>query len=332
MFNRKIALTNSLASALKFLFIVGICSFLITPFTHAETINPSTNADNKKQRVFLIGFAQDTMRNDWRIQQVKAVKKELAKHKNIRFISTDARGQTAKQILDIKKLVKQGIDLLITSPRDAKALAPIVSDTFNKGIPVILLDRKVENNDYTIFIAPDNLSIGKQAGVALGEKLKGKGRVVILEGIPTSTPAIARSEGFKDGLSSYPDISIVATKTANFLRAEAIQVTEEVLKSKIAFDAIYAHSDSMATGARMALNKAGMQAGAITIIGIDYIKEAREAIRNGEQEASFTYPTGGKEGARYAVKILNGKTVPKRIQIRSVKVDKSNVEKVKPIF
>lgn len=287
---------------------------------------------NNQQAPFLVGFAQDTMSNDWRIEQVKAVERGLSNYANVRFIFTDARGQTAKQILDIENLVQQGIDLLITSPRDAKALTPVVSSAYKKGIPVVLLSRKTEGDDYTTFIGPDNLIIAKQAAHVLGEKLQGKGRIAILEGISTSTTAIARTDGFIDGLADYPDLRVVARKPANYLRAKAVQVVEELLKSNIRFDAIYAHSDSMATGARMALMKAGIEPGSILIVGIDYIKEAREAIRKGEQEATFTYPTGGEEGAKYAMDILNGHDVPKRILIPSVMVDKNNVEEVAPIF
>lgn len=330
-FADKIHLAHVLSLANKF-FIVAMYSCFMLSVAQAETAAPEKNADSQKQRMFVIGFAQDTMSNDWRIQQVKAVEKELAKYANVRFIVTDARGQTAKQILDIERLVNQGVDLLITSPRDAKALSPVISNTYKKGVPVVLLSRRVESGDFTTFIGPDNLAIGKQAAIVLAEKLGGKGRVVILGGISTSTTAQARSAGFKNGLSAYPGISIVAEKPANYLRADAIQVIEELLKSNIGFDAIYAHSDGMATGARMALMNAGKKPGSIPIVGIDYIQEAREAIRNGEQEATFTYPTGGKEGAHYAMQILKGETVPKRVQIPSMKVDKSNVEKVKPIF
>lgn len=326
MFNNK----NSINKTLKLAAIFFVSFFMSTVSIEATEL--ANNTANKKQRMFVVGFAQDTMNNDWRAQQVKEVEKVFAEHSNIRFIATDAHAQTAKQILDIKNLVKQGIDLLITSPRDGKALAPVISETFKKGIPVILLERGVESNNYTTLIGPNNITIAKQAANALGKKLKGKGRIFMLKGVATATPTIQRTQGFESALSAYPNMKIVASKVANYLRGDAIKATEAILKSNIKFDAIYAHSDSMATGARMALIKAGIKPGSIPIIGIDYIKEAREAIRNGEQEISFTYPTSGKEGAEYAVKILNGQKVPKKILIPSVRVDKSNVEKVNPIF
>lgn len=311
------------------LLLLLACSSLVVSAVYAETDQKSKI---KKDKIYLIGFAQDTMNNDWRIQQVREVEKALSKHKNIRFISTDARAQTAKQILDIKYLVEQGVDLLITSPRDSKALAPVISDTYKKGIPVVLLERGIDSDDYTTLIGPDNLIIGEQAGHALSKLLNGRGKVFMLKGVAAATPTILRTQGFEKALSVYPEMAIVSEKVANYLRGDAIKVTEELLKSNISFDAIYAQSDSMATGARMALMKSGIDPSTIPIIGIDYIKEARDAIRNGEQSVSFTYSTAGREGAEYAVKILNGEAVPKNILIKSIKVDKSNVGKIAPIF
>ncbi len=121
-------------------------------------------------------------------------------------------------------------------------------------------------------------------------------------------------------------------KVANSLRADAIKMTEEALREGLEFDAIYAQSDSMASGALLALKKAGRDPGKIIIVGIDYIKEARDAIRKGEQDASFTYPTGGKEGAEWTMKILQGTDVPKEYIIESTTITKDNVDAIEPIF
>ena len=88
----------------------------------------------------------------------------------------------------------------------------------------------------------------------------------------------------------------------------------------------------MATGARMALISQGVDPRTLPIVGIDYIGEAREAIRRGEQSVSFTYPTGGAEGARIALAILRGEEVQKEIVLDSVRVTRENVEMVEPIF
>ncbi|MDH5324674.1 MAG: substrate-binding domain-containing protein [Gammaproteobacteria bacterium] len=281
---------------------------------------------------FVVGFAQDTLSIDWRARQVNEVKQALATHPNVQFIVKDAGGHTEQQIRDVESLVNEGIDLLITSPRDAQSLAPIISKTYLKGIPVILLSRKVNTEDYTTFIGPDDVAIGVKAARRLANKLNGKGKIIMLSGIPTTTTAMERAIGFRNGLIAFPGLQIVAEKYANYQRSDAIQAMEGIIESGVRFDAIYAQSDSMATGARMALLQAGIKPSSKQIIGGDYIKEARQAIRIGEQDATFTYPTGGKEGALFALKILNGKKVPKHVALPSVIVDKSNVDSIEPIF
>ncbi len=283
------------------------------------------------EKQFLVGFAQDTLANDWRKAQVMDVKRELEKHPHIRFVYTDGLGDTALQAKHIEDLAAKGVDLLITSPRDKIVLTPVIRKVYEQGIPVILLSRTVEGESYTTYIHPENAEIGHAAGKYLATKLKGRGHILMLEGIPTTTTAIKRSESFLEIMRLYPKIRITR-RVANYLRGDAILALESLLLQGERFDAIYAHSDSMADGARIAMHHHGIEPGAIPIVGIDYIREARQAIRRGEQAVSFTYPTGGTEGARAAVRILNGEPVPKEIILQSIRVSRDNVDRVEPIF
>lgn len=283
-------------------------------------------------RTFTVGFAQDTLGNDWRQAQVEALKQHFRSDPAIRFIYTDGHGQTAQQIRDIETLVFQKIDVLITSPRDGVASAPAIAKAYRAGIPVVLLTRGVPGDQYTTLVAPDDLKIGAKAARFMAERLGGKGRILMLRGVPTATTAQARSKGFLDALKPYPHIQVVAVKDGNYLRSDAIHATEETLAEGIRFDAIYAQSDSMAAGARMALRKAGIDPRKLLIVGIDYISEAREAIRDGEQTASFLYPTCAVEAARAVQDILHGKTVPRHIKVDTLMVTRDNVEQVDPIF
>ena len=284
------------------------------------------------ERTFVVAFAQDHMANDWRAAQVRDVQKALAQYPFIRFLFTDANGNTARQILDIENLAAQGVDVLITSPRDAVAMAPVIAKVEKQGIPVVLLSRRVEGEAFTTFVHASNRDIARQAARHLAERLGGKGKILILQHIPTTTPAIQRTEGFLEELKKHPGLEVVAMKRADSLRGLAIQRTEEAIAEGIPFDAIYAQSDSMAAGARIALEKAGIDPQTIPITGIDYISEAREAIRAGTQSASFTYPTFGKVGVELAVRILKGETVPQEVVVDSVTVTRKNVEDIEPIF
>ena len=308
-----------------------ILIYFMSGSLHANDANRE-HPDRAEQKSYLVGFAQDTMGNDWRLAQVRELKQALARYPFIRFIATDGQGSTAKQIMDIETLVAQGIDLLVTSPRDFKALGPVISGVYQRGIPVVLLTRHIDSDDYSIFLGANDRQIARKAADYLAVRLHGEGRILMLKGVPTATTAINRTQGFQDQIDTHKGLQIVAIKTANYQHADAIRAMEEVLAAGVQFDAIYAQSDSMATGARMVLERHGIDPATVPIVGIDYITEAREAIRTGKQAISFTYPTGGKEGAEYIVRLLQGKAVPKEVTLESTMISRDNVEHVEPLF
>jgi len=280
---------------------------------------------------WLVGFAQDTLGNDWRVAQVRAVEEALSDHPNIDFIYTDAQGETSLQARHIEQLVEQGVDLIITSPRDQEALTPVIEQVYAQGIPVILLTRSINSDNYTSLVTLDNRAIAQAAARYLVEQLDGEGHILMLEGLAGASTTQDRTEGFMEVVKDYPGIQ-VTSRTANFLRADAILAVSAFLAEGQVPDAIYAHSDSMATGARMALKQAGIELSRLPIAGIDFITEAQEAIRQGEQSISFTFQTGGAEGAQLAIDILQGKEVPKKRVLDSIAVTRDNVDQVEPIF
>jgi ribose transport system substrate-binding protein len=285
------------------------------------------------KRKYLVAFAQDTMANDWRAAQVRDLQSALAAHPDIEFVFSDAKGDTARQVQDIENFAARGVDVLITSPRDAELMREPIARVYRRGIPVILLSRRVSGEEFTHFVTADNRAIARQAAQYLARRLNGKGNILMLQHIPTSTPGQLRTEGFLEELKNHPGLKVVAIKRADSQRALAIQKVEEALAEKLQFDAIYAQSDSMAMGAILALKMAGRDPKQIPITGIDYISEARTAIRNGELDASFTYPTFGREGAEAAVTLLRGgKPAAREVVVRSITVTRDNVERIQPIF
>lgn len=289
-------------------------------------------ADANAQEPVLVGFAQDTLRNDWREAQVREMAEVLERHPGIRFEYTDARGHTSRQAWDLEQLAARGAKVLVTSPRDGQVLAPVIARLHRSGVPVVLLTRQVEGEQYTSYVGADDFAIARSAAELIAERLEGKGRIVMLRGVPTTTTAIEREAGFLEVLADYPELQVVAWPTANYLRHEAIRETEALLRRGVEFDAIYAHSDSMAEGARIALRAAGVDPRELVIVGIDYIPEAREAIRRGEQTASFTYPTAGREGAEIVMRILAGQPVPKHREVPFTCVTRENVDQVPTTF
>ncbi len=291
-------------------------------------LGPAEAADAPLQ----IGFAQDTLSNDWRLAQVHELEREFAKYPDVELIVTDGKGRTAKQIGDIEDLLHRGVDILITSPRDGRAMAPVIARVYAGGIPVVLVTRDIPGESYTTLVGPDDTLIARDAARFLAAEMAGKGRVLMLEGVPTASTAIARTQAFVEELAEHPGMTLVASRVGNYLRGDALLAVEAVLAEGIAFDAIYAHSDSMAAGARIALESAGLDPATIPIVGIDYIREAREAIRAGQQAASYTYPTSAEATAKAVMAIAQGREVARRIVVDSIRVTTDNVEEIVPIF
>jgi len=280
-----------------------------------------------------VAFAQDDLSNDWRRAQVAAVRRHLAEHPGIEFVVTDARGEPALQALHIRRLADDGVDVLITSPADARLLAPVIQRVHADGTPVILLSRRIPGDAFTSFVHPRDRAITARLARFVMTRLDGEGRILMLTGVPTATTTLARSRTFLAAADKYPGVS-VTTRTGNYLRADAIRAVEAILRDKggFPFDAIYAQSDSMAVGARMALRRAGIDPATRLIAGIDFIAQARAAIQAGEQAVSYTYPTGGETGAELVVRLLRGEEVPREVVLESVEVTADNVDAVPPIF
>lgn len=301
--------------------------FFLTLLALSLSLSATFAADNKK----IIAFAQDTMANDFRKAQVHEVRDEAAKHPHLSFIYSDGKGQTSLMIRQIEGFIKQKIDLLILGTNDERAIVPVITKAYKAGIPVIVLDRGIRSKNYTSFINSDNRKIGQIAGRYLANKLKGKGQVLLFEGIPTADVTQLRTKGFYDEINKYKKIKVIS-RVGNYLRKDAVIEMEKILKQGIHIDAIFAESDSMLSGVRLVLNRYNIDPTSIMMVGVDFSSEAQHAIRNGTQLATVTYPLGGTKAVEVALKILKGQTVPKQITIPSKLVTKTNVDKVTPIF
>jgi len=284
---------------------------------------------DKQQRT--VAFAQDTMNNDFRIAQVYEVRDALAKHPGIDFVYSDAKGQTSLLIRQIEQFIARKVDLLVVGTNDEKAVVPVIAKAYHSGIPVIILDRGVRGSEYTTFINSDNIKIGAIGAEYIAKRLKGKGTVLLFEGIQTADVTQLRSRGFLDEIAKSPGIKVLK-RTGNYLRKDAIKEMEQLLAKGIRVDAIFSESDSMVSGARMALERYGIDPASLITVGCDYTSEAQKAIREGRQTGSVLFPLGGKKTVEIALKIFKGETVPKHIFIPVQLVTKQNVEQVPPIF
>lgn len=203
---------------------------------------------SRSQKELTIGFSQCTMVDEWRKIMIEEMQREigLCRDFKINLIVKDAQDNNNKQINDINELVKLNIDLLMVSPNEAEQLTTIVEKVFDSGIPVIVIDRQINSAKYTSYIGADNFAIGREAGYFSVQLLHGKGNILEITGLKGSTGAIERSSGFKEIISSYPDIKIVKTLEGVWLEKKALKITDSLFYTFKDFDLIFAQNDFMA--------------------------------------------------------------------------------------
>lgn len=279
----------------------------------------------------VVAFAQDTMKNDFRKAQVFEVRDAVAKQGGLRFEYSDADGQTSMLIRQIDQFIEKKVDVLVLGTNDEKAVVPAVSKAYKAGIKVIVLDRGIQGRDYHTFINSDNEEIGRLGAEAIANRLKGRGLVLLFEGIQTADVTQLRSKGFLGEIAKHPAIKVIK-RTGNYLRKDALLEMEKLLAEGVRVDAIFAHSDSMLSGARLAMEAQKVDPRSVVSVGCDYTSEARDAIRKGTQTASILFPLGGAKTVEVAKKLIANEPVPKHVVIPVKLVTRDNVEQVPPIF
>jgi ribose transport system substrate-binding protein len=270
-------------------------------------------------------MSQCNLGEPWRVQMNADVRKAAAAHPELKVIFKDAQNDNLRQVSHIEEFIRAGVNLIIISPKEAAPLTKPVADAFRRGVPVIVLDRRVLGDQYTCFIGADNKRIGKAAGRWIAKVLGGKGKVVELKGLMTSTPGQDRNAGFREGIKGS-NIEIVFEADMKWLEPNARKEMESALARFPSINLVYAHNDPAAHGAYLAAKAAGRER-AMAFVGIDGLpQEGQMYVKQGILSASFEYPTGGREAIENALSILAGKAVPKEITLPSRVFTRTTVE------
>ena len=276
---------------------------------------------------WVIGMSQCNLGEPWRVQMDADVRAAAEAHANLRVIFKDAQNNSLTQRAQVEEFVEQGVDLIIISPKEAAPLTRPVAEAYQRGIPVIVLDREVQGDQFTAFIGADNVRIGRAAGRWIRETLGGEGKIVELKGLMTSTPGQDRNRGFLEGLALdlNPGLDLVFTGEMQWLEPNARREMESALATNPRIDAVYAHNDPGAHGAWLAARAAGREE-EMLFVGIDALPhEGRQYVQQGILDATFLYPTGGVEAIDLALAILRGEEVPKKVVLGTRLFTRENV-------
>lgn len=309
----------------KRLFSLTIVSILCAVVITGCKNKSGDTAENNKYK-YIIEMSQCNLGEPWRVQMNADIANTAEQHPEIKMIFKDAQNDTLRQQSQVGEFINSEVDLLIISLKEAAPLTPVIAQAYEKGIPVIILDRRVLGNKYTCFIGADNTRIGQAAGNWIAEKLSAtsKNKIVELKGLMTTIPGQDIHSGFVKGLGDF-DANIIFEADMKWLEPDAKKMESGLARFK-QIDLVYAHNDPGAHGAYLAAKAMGREKD-IIFVGIDGLQqEGQMYVKQGILSASFEYPTGGKESIDIALKLLSGETVEKEIVLQSKYYTPENID------
>ena len=303
-----------------FFFLIFLASFVIS----------CDKSENNNE--IIIGFSQCFSNDEWRKAMNEEINTELtlSQNKNIKLIFKNANGNTKLQHQQIEDLLNSDIDVLLVSPNEAGPLTNIISRVYKKGIPVVVIDRNISNNNFSAFIGGNNYKVGQIVAEMVNKNSFNKNSLKILQitGLKLSSPAVERKNGFESTLSKYKnyDITYIEGKWQHKL---AFKKLDSLFKNDNSnFDVIFAHNDEMAYAAHLIAKKYGKNPLIYGVDGLLIPNGGLDLVRNNIINGTVSYPPGGDKAFQLALDLVNKKKVNQFNFLNVFQIDKTNVETI----
>lgn len=277
-----------------------------------------------------IGFSQCLGSHPWRVAMNESMQLKASLNSDIALQITQAEADIALQIKQIESMIAAGKDAIIVSPLDADSLVPVLNKAFAKNIPIILIDRKVNSENYTAFIGGDNLQVGRNVGNYIVSQKTAPLHVMEIRGGDNSSPAKERSLGFYQVVDEHEDIQVV--KSFQGFPHDEILKAFKVMGDSI--DYVYGFNDDTTLNALRIAQQLGLSE-KIKFIGVDGLNlpdGGVNMVARGDFVATVLYPTAGAEAIDLTLDILEGKDFSKRNILSTTLIDRINVDIMKDQF
>lgn len=294
-------------------------TFLFNP---AQDVCFRDTAQYKKDGPYTIGFSNAGLGDSWRVVALHSMQKAAAEHKDkiAHLLITDAGHDDSKQVADIQDLVSRGVDLLIVSANTAQALDPAVTRVMESGIPVVMVDRRIESDNFVTFVTASDAITGRLFAQWIVEKLGGKGNVVMLGGQAGSSPSEIRMKTAMQVFNQYPGIKIIDTVYGDWSPVKAKQVMQaEIQKFGKDINAVWSAHGLMTPGSIEAFVDSGWKDGEIPPhTTADVNGPMQLALKHKVPLLEVGYPPAmAGEAIKSALKVLDGAQVPCITEINS---------------
>lgn len=285
---------------------------------------------SQEKRKYVIGVSQCS-EDSWREKLHDEMDMATYFYENVELRYACANDDYKHQMDQIDSLVEVGVDLLIVSPQQLSTISPAIDRAYDKGIPVILFDRKTDSDKYTTFMGADNVLIGELLAHYIMERIPSNGVIIEIEGEKNSSPAIDRKNGFEKVMASRSDVRIISMENDNWTEESGMEAMERVLADYHGrIDCVYGANDRIAIGAKKTLQKHNIECSGIIFAGVDALptKEGgMTLVRDGLLNVSAIYPTHGDELLQLAIDMLDGKKFSQEIKMNTslVTIDNAKV-------
>ena len=294
------------------------------------TVLASCSGGKVKYRIGISQCSADI----WRDKQNAELRMGAYFHDNVELKFAAAYDSNERQVEQIDSLVNEGIDLLIVAPNQVQTISPAIDRAYDKGIPVIVFERKTSSQKYTALISADNYEMGRVMGEYIISRLHGQGAVLEIKGLEGSSPAIERHNGFMEALKKAPGIKVVGSLQGDWTEPTAYESTKQWLDNHkdVRVDLVFGANDRTAMGARKALSHLVPRTShleAPLYCGIDGLPGENggiQLVRDSLLDASYIYPTHGDQIIDLAIRILDGKPYEKETMLMSALVTRDNAK------
>lgn len=275
-----------------------------------------------------VGFSQAMTTDDWRKQMNSSIKIEASLRPEVDLTVKDATNNVEKQIEDIERFISNKVDIIIVSPIQSKPLTAVVEKSIKAGIPVLVVDRKIEGENYTAYLGADNIEIGRIAARYIISHSKGSGRIIEITGANGSSPAYERSLGFDQVINENNGFKVENTIQGDWEGESVKAPLKAILSQNPNIEYIFAHNDRMALSAWETAKTLGLEK-KIKFIGVDGLNTVNggiELVKSGVLDGTILYPTGGNEALKLALKMYNKEPISKNNILNTIVIDQNNAE------
>ncbi len=274
----------------------------------------------RKDGPYTIGFSNASISNIWRVGLLHSIEAAAARHpdKIAQLIVTDANDDPAKQVADVQDLLERGVDLLIVSAATSQALDPVVTRAMERGVPVVMVDRRVSSDNFVSFVTASDLALGRFMAQWMAEKLGGQGKIVMLGGIAGASPAELRIGAARQIFAEHPGIEILDLQYTDWSPAKGKQVMAALLqKYGREIQGVWSDHGLQGLGALEAFVEAGWKPGEIPPITCSDLNGCLKlAVQNDVPVFNFDYPPAmGGVAVEVALDVLAGRPVPRQVEV-----------------